>query len=101
MVPHDGTSYEAQIVGGKEDNDLAVLKIEASGLTPAKFGNSDELQVGDTVYAVGNPLGELEFSMTTGHVSAKDRVIHRGAARHPHVPDRRRREQRQLRRPGV
>jgi len=57
------------------DNDVAVLKIDATGLSAATLGNSDSLRVGDTVYAVGNPLGELEFSMTTGHVSAKDRLI--------------------------
>ncbi len=75
VMLYDGTKYTATIVGTEQSNDLAVLKIEASGLTPASFGNSDSLHVGDTVYAVGNPLGELEFSMSTGHVSALDRVI--------------------------
>jgi len=75
VMLHDGTSYTAQIVGTEPDNDVAVLKIEAEGLDAAVIGDSDSLRVGDTVYAVGNPLGELEFSMTTGHVSAKDRVI--------------------------
>jgi serine protease Do len=75
VVFHDGSEYEASIVGTEDVNDLAVLKIEASGLTPAKFGNSDELQVGDEIYAVGNPLGELEYSMSTGHVSALNRSI--------------------------
>ena len=75
VMLHDGTAYSAAIVGVEADNDIAVLKIEADGFTPAVIGNSDELFVGDTVYAVGNPLGELDFSMTTGHVSAKDRVI--------------------------
>ena len=75
VMLHDGTSYTAQIVGTEPDNDVAVLKIEAEGLNAAVIGDSDSLRVGDTVYAVGNPLGELEFSMTTGHVSAKDRVI--------------------------
>ena len=75
VVLHDGSQYEASIVGTEDVNDLAVLKIEASGLTPAKFGNSDELQVGDEIYAVGNPLGELEYSMSTGHVSALNRSI--------------------------
>lgn len=75
VVLHDGSEYEASIVGTEDVNDLAVLKIEATGLTPAKFGNSDELQVGDEIYAVGNPLGELEYSMSTGHVSALNRSI--------------------------
>ena len=75
VMTHDGTRYPAQIVGVEADNDVAVLKIDASGLSAATLGNSDSLRVGDTVYAVGNPLGELEFSMTTGHVSAKDRSI--------------------------
>ncbi len=75
VMLHDGTRYTAQIIGVEPDNDVAVLKIDADGLSAADIGNSDALRVGDTVYAVGNPLGELEFSMTTGHVSAKDRVI--------------------------
>ena len=75
VILHDGTQYTAQIVAFEADNDVAVLKIDAEGLKPAVIGDSDSLRVGDTVYAVGNPLGELEFSMTTGHVSAKDRSI--------------------------
>ncbi len=75
VMLHDGTKYTASIVGTEQANDLAVLKIDATGLTPASFGNSDSLHVGDAVYAVGNPLGELEFSMSSGHVSALDRVI--------------------------
>ena len=70
VILHDGTQYTAQIVAFEADNDVAVLKIDAEGLKPAVIGDSDSLRVGDTVYAVGNPLGELEFSMTTGHVSA-------------------------------
>ncbi len=75
VMLHDGTRYEASIVGTEESNDIAVLKIEATGLTAAVLGNSDALAVGDEVHAVGNPLGELEFTMTNGHVSALDRVI--------------------------
>ena len=75
VILHDGTQYTAQIVAYEADNDVAVLKIEAEGLNAAVIGDSDSMRVGDTVYAVGNPLGELEFSMTTGHVSAKDRTI--------------------------
>lgn len=75
VMLHDGTVYTASIVGVEESNDIAVLKIDASGLTPVTFGDSSALSVGDEVYAVGNPLGELEFSMTFGRVSALDRLI--------------------------
>ena len=75
VIMYDGTRYPAQIVGVEADNDVAVLKIDADGLSAVTLGDSDSMRVGDTVYAVGNPLGELEFSMTTGHVSAKDRRI--------------------------
>jgi len=78
VMLYDGTTYTAAIIGTEPDNDIAVLKIEAEGLNAAELGDSDELLVGDKVYAVGNPLGELEFSMTTGYVSAKDRVIATG-----------------------
>lgn len=72
---YDGTSYEAEIVGYNEDNDVAVLKIDATGLSPVTIGDSDDMIVGETVYAVGNPLGELTYTMTGGMVSALDRVI--------------------------
>ena len=75
VILHDGTRYSAQIVGIEPDNDIAILKIDAVGLNAATLGNSDTMRVGDRVYAVGNPLGELDFSMTSGHVSAKDRRI--------------------------
>ena len=75
VILYDGTRYTASIVGYEKYNDVAVLKIDATGLKPVSFGNSDSLSVGDLVYAVGNPLGELDFSMSTGHVSALDRAI--------------------------
>ena len=75
VILYDGTRYTASIVGYEKYNDVAVLKIDATGLKPISFGNSDSLAVGDLVYAVGNPLGELDFSMSTGHVSALDRAI--------------------------
>lgn len=71
----DGSSYEAAVVGTEKSNDIAVLKIDAVGLSPVTIGDSDKLNVGDEVYPVGNPLGELNFSMSTGHVSALDRQI--------------------------
>ncbi len=75
VLTYDGTSHPAKIVGYVEDNDLAVIKIEATGLTPVVVGDSDAMRVGETVYAVGNPLGELTYTMTGGFVSALDRVI--------------------------
>ena len=75
VILYDGTRYTASIVGYEKYNDVAVLKIDAEGLTPVTFGNSSSIAVGDLVYAVGNPLGELDFSMSTGHVSALDRLI--------------------------
>lgn len=71
----DKSSFEANIVGFDEDNDVAVLKIDASDLSPVSIGNSDDIAVGDSVFAIGNPLGELDFSMTSGRVSALDRSI--------------------------
>lgn len=71
----DKSSFEAKIVGFDEDNDVAVLKIDASDLSPVSIGNSDDVAVGDSVFAIGNPLGELDFSMTSGRVSALDRSI--------------------------
>lgn len=75
VMLNDGTEYKASIVGFESSNDIAVLKIEATGLTPIDFGNSDSITMGETVYAVGNPLGELAYSMSTGTVSGLDRVI--------------------------
>ena len=76
---HNGDSYEARLVGGEEDNDVAVLKIQAEGLRPVVLGDSDALVVGEPVYAIGNPLGELTYSLTDGLVSALDRVISFGS----------------------
>ena len=72
---YDNTQYDAEIVGSDESNDIAVLKIDASGLTPVTLGDSEALSVGDNVVAIGNPLGELTFTLTSGIVSAKDRSI--------------------------
>lgn len=71
----NGKSYDAKLIGDDEESDLAVLKIEASGLTPATFGDSSTLQVGDAAIAIGNPLGELGGTVTTGIISATDRQI--------------------------
>lgn len=70
-----GATYEAKIIGYDESNDVAVLKIEAENLKPVVLGSSGALNVGDAVAAIGNPLGELTFTLTTGIISAKDREI--------------------------
>ena len=72
---YDGDSYDAKLIGYDESNDIAVLKIEAEGLSPVILGDSDNLNVGDSVVAIGNPLGELTFTLTTGAISAKDREV--------------------------
>ena len=72
---YDGSSYAAEIVGSDADSDVAVLKIDAAGLQTVTLGDSDALQVGEAVYALGNPLGELTFSLTSGIVSALEREI--------------------------
>lgn len=76
IVLSDGRTYDAALVGSDMPSDLAVLKIEAQDLTPAEFGNSDLLRVGDTTLAIGNPLGsELFGTMTEGIVSAINRDV--------------------------
>lgn len=71
-----GRTYEALYVGGDSGNDVAVLKLEATGLPAAEMGDSDALTVGDTVYAIGNPLGvELRGTLTDGIVSAINRDV--------------------------
>lgn len=71
----NGETYEAKVIGHDESNDLAVLKIDAVGLVPVVLGDSDNLNVGDDVLAIGNPLGELTFTLTAGKISAKDREV--------------------------
>ena len=71
----NGDKYTAKLVGGEQDNDVAIIKIDATGLQPVTLGDSDQLVVGETVYAIGNPLGELTYSLTDGIVSALDRLI--------------------------
>ena len=71
---YDGTVYDAALIGYDESNDIAVLKVEADDLVPVILGDSEKLNVGDSVVAIGNPLGELTFSLTAGTVSAKDRL---------------------------
>lgn len=75
VTDYDGKTYKAELIGSDSSNDMAVLKIDADGLTPVVLGSSDDLKVGDEVVAIGNPLGELTFSLTQGVVSALDREV--------------------------
>lgn len=72
----DGTEYSATLVGSDPQTDLAVLKIEAEGLTPAQFADSDDLTVGEEVCAIGDPLGpQFRSSLTNGIISGLNRQI--------------------------
>ena len=70
-----GKQYEAKLIGSDEKADIAVIKIEATGLIPAEIGNSDELVVGEKAVVIGNPLGTLGGTVTDGIISALDREI--------------------------
>ena len=72
---YDGESYDATVIGSDSDYDIAVLKIDATGLTPVTLGDSSLLNVGDHVLALGNPLGELTFSASEGIASSVNRTI--------------------------
>lgn len=72
---YSGQTHAASVVGYDESNDIAVLKVEATDLSPVILGDSDQLNIGDDVLAIGNPLGELTFSLTAGKISAKDREV--------------------------
>lgn len=69
------TTYEATLIGSDEDNDIALIKIDAEGLTPATLGDSSSLAVGDYVVAIGNPLGTLGGTVTDGIISALAREV--------------------------
>jgi len=75
VTMYNGDEFSAQYIGGEEDYDIAVIKVEAENLQPVTLGDSGELNVGDHVLAIGNPLGELTFSMSGGMVSCVDRAI--------------------------
>lgn len=72
---YSGDTYDAKVVGYDISNDIAVLKVEATQLPPVVLGDSDHVNIGDDVLAIGNPLGELTFSLTAGKISAKDREV--------------------------
>ncbi len=71
----NGTNYDATLIASDKETDLAVIKIDATGLTAATFGDSSQLVVGQTVLAIGNPLGSLGGTVTEGIISALDRKI--------------------------
>lgn len=71
----NGQTYPAVLTGTDEKTDLAVVKINASGLTAAKLADSSTVRAGDFVIAIGNPLGELGGTVTNGIISAKDREV--------------------------
>ena len=76
---HDGSTYKAKLVGADPKTDIALIKIDPKGkpLAYAKLGNSDKVQIGEWVLAVGNPFG-LSYTVTAGIISAKGRVIGEG-----------------------
>lgn len=75
VTTSDGREFEAKLIGTDSTSDVAVIKINAEGLTPATYGNSDQLAVGDLAVAIGNPLGELGGTVTAGIISALDREL--------------------------
>ena len=75
VTTYDGTDYDAVIVGGDEEYDIAVIKIEGTDFRSVVLGDSSKLRIGEAIAAVGNPLGELTFSMSQGIVSCVDRAI--------------------------
>ncbi|MDR0905182.1 MAG: trypsin-like peptidase domain-containing protein [Oscillospiraceae bacterium] len=74
VLMRDGTSYKAKVIGSEADNDVAVIKIDATGLPPVKIGSSAAMEVGERIYAVGNPR-QLDYTMTDGIISALDRSV--------------------------
>ena len=68
-------TYEATLVGSSENNDIAVLKIDAKGLNAAAFGDSDQLEVGELAVAIGNPMGKVHGSVTAGIISAVEQEL--------------------------
>ena len=72
----DGQNHEGNVVWSDTDLDLSLTKIKAENLTPITLGNSDNIKIGETVYAIGNPIGfEFRRTVTSGIISAKDRTI--------------------------
>ncbi len=72
---YSGETYDASVIGGDEDYDIAVIKIDVTGASAVVLGDSGALAIGESVAAIGNPLGELTFSMTSGVVSCVNRAV--------------------------
>ena len=72
---YDGREYPATLIGYEAESDVALIKIEAQGLPVCAIGNSDHVFVGEQIAAIGNPMGELNYTMTVGYVSAVDRFV--------------------------
>lgn len=72
---YDGTEHTAKLLGYEEDSDIALLKIDGTGYRHARLGDSDRLRIGTEVAAIGNPLGDLDYSLNVGYISAKDRDV--------------------------
>ena len=79
----DGQEYPAKVLGMDKFRDVALLKIEAMGLTPAQLGNSDNLETGQTVFAIGNSLGKYQHAVTRGVVSGLGRTVGIGTPKDP------------------
>lgn len=75
VTMYDGRTYNATVLGYEAESDIALLKIDARDLQTVTIGDSDALLIGDEVAAIGNPLGELTYSITVGYLSAKDRAV--------------------------
>ncbi len=75
VTMRSGDEHTAKLIGYDDQNDISLLKIEATGLKAVTLGSSNDLIVGDMVVAIGNPLGELSFTQTVGYVSGKDRTV--------------------------
>lgn len=75
VTMYDGRTYNATVLGYEAESDIALLKVDARDLQTVTIGDSDALLIGDEVAAIGNPLGELTYSITVGYLSAKDRAV--------------------------
>lgn len=72
----DGSEYQAKVIGADENTDIAVVKIDAKDLTPAEFGDSDQMIVGENAIVIGNPLGQsFAETLTVGYISATERTL--------------------------
>ena len=75
VATREGQTFDAAVVGGDEEEDIAIIKVEAEDLSPAVMGDSDELKVGSPVVAIGNPLGQLGGTVTAGIISSLERQV--------------------------